>query len=109
LIAGLMIIQVLSEAGGTLSELAAEYRGRYEVIPESNFQVDDKQAKISELKQVFSDGEIDELDGLTISFTDGWINVRPSNTEPLLRLNAEARTKQRLDEIVTTAEEILSS
>ncbi len=99
LIAALVAIQVLAESGGSLSELAKEYK-RYMAIPETNFEVADKEAVIEAVKQAFPEADQDELDGLTLNFTDGWINVRPSNTEAVLRLNGEAATQLRLDELV---------
>jgi len=59
---------------------------------EINFEVEDKQAKMNEIAERFSDAEIDWLDGVTCQYPDWWCNVRPSNTEPLLRLTMEAKT-----------------
>ncbi len=53
---------------------------------------------IRQLAEVFSDGEIDYLDGVTVQYDDWWFNVRPSNTEPLLRLVLEGRTRELMDE-----------
>ena len=64
---------------------------------EINFRVDDKEGMIRQLAEVFSDGEIDYLDGVTVQFEDWWFNVRPSNTEPLLRLVLEGRTRELMD------------
>jgi phosphomannomutase len=55
-----------------------------------NFKVMDKAAKLKEIEKTFGDGQIDRLDGITVSYPDWWFNVRPSNTEPLLRMNLEA-------------------
>jgi phosphomannomutase len=60
--------------------------------------VADQTGKIEELAATHADGRQDRLDGLTIQYEDWWCNVRPSNTEPLLRLNVEARTKELLDD-----------
>ncbi|HSX01509.1 MAG TPA: phosphomannomutase/phosphoglucomutase [Candidatus Saccharimonas sp.] len=98
LIGALVAIQVLSESGKTLAELVAEYAGRYARSDEMNFEVADKQAKLTELAAAYQDGEQDELDGLTVNYQDWWFNVRPSNTEPLLRLNVEATTPELLAE-----------
>ena len=57
---------------------------------EVNFRVRDKEAKMREIEEAFPDADIDRLDGVTISYPGWWCNVRPSNTEPLLRLNLEA-------------------
>ena len=69
---------------------------RYAKTPEINFVVDDKQAKIRQLAERFADGQIDYLDGITVQYDDWWFNVRPSNTEPYLRLVLEAITDEEL-------------
>ncbi len=88
------VIEVLNhirETGQPLSELVAPLE-RYHATGEINFHVDDKEGMIRRLGEVFSDGRIDDLDGITVQYDDWWFNVRPSNTEPLLRLVLEART-----------------
>jgi phosphomannomutase len=65
---------------------------------EINFHVDDKEGMIRRLEKDFSDGEIDFVDGITVQYEDWWFNVRPSNTEPLLRLVLEARTAELREE-----------
>ena len=97
IIAALIVMERLSQAGGTMSELLAPYR-RYHDSGEINSTVDDQQGKIEELAAAFADGKLDRLDGLTVEHEDWWFNVRPSNTEPLLRLNVEARTAELLEE-----------
>lgn len=104
LIAAIVALAALSETGWTLSEYAAKY-DTYMQIPETNFKVEDKQAVIDTLKEAFTDGEQDTLDGLTVSYEKSWFNVRPSNTEPLLRLNAEASTQEELDSLVARVRE----
>jgi phosphomannomutase len=71
---------------------------RYFATGEINFHVDDKEGMIRRLAEDFAGGEIDYLDGVTVQFDDWWFNVRPSNTEPLLRLVLEARTEQMMEE-----------
>jgi len=89
--------------GKSFSELVTGLR-RYYATGEINFHVPDKDAILAELKERYKDGEQDELDGITVSFGDlsdpdwWWFNVRASNTEPLLRLNLEARTEALRDE-----------
>jgi phosphomannomutase len=65
---------------------------------EINTRVDDQQGRIELVGARLSSGRQDRLDGLTVEFEDWWCNVRPSNTEPLLRLNVEARTEELLAE-----------
>jgi phosphomannomutase len=70
---------------------------RYAKSPEINFEVDDKQGKIGALAARYQDGQIDYLDGITVQYPDWWFNVRPSNTEPFLRLVLEAKSAAQLD------------
>lgn len=106
LIAAVIAIQALSDSGKKLSELADEFR-IYPALVETNFEVDDKQEMIDRIKTQCRDGEQDELDGLTIRWPTKWFNVRPSNTEPVLRLNAEAETQAELDELVGRIKKIM--
>ncbi|MEK7503546.1 MAG: phosphomannomutase/phosphoglucomutase [Patescibacteria group bacterium] len=92
----LKIIEMISIEGKALSQLVEPYR-RYFHSGEINFQAQDKLGKIKELEKRFSDGKIIKIDGLRVDFKDWWFNVRPSNTEPLLRLIIEAKTKDLLD------------
>lgn len=95
LIASICAIAALSETGGTLSTLADKYR-KYPASGEINFEVSDKEAKLAQVKQKYADGEQNELDGLLVNYPDWWFTLRPSNTEPLLRLNVEANTAELL-------------
>jgi phosphomannomutase len=97
LIAAVVALGELSAAGRPLSELLAPYRV-YAASGEINSRVDDAAGKLEELAVALADGREDRLDGLTVEFDDWWCNVRPSNTEPLLRLNVEARTPELLEE-----------
>jgi phosphomannomutase len=100
LIAAVIGLYVAGRTGKKLSELRQMYTP-YEAIPETNFTVEDKAGAISRIKAAFPDAKTDELDGVTIWLEDGsWFNVRSSNTEPVLRLNAEAHGRQELDELV---------
>lgn len=93
------VIEVLNhmrETGKPLSELVAPLK-RYFATGEINFKVEDKDGMIRQLAEVFSDGEIDFLDGITVQFEDWWFNVRPSNTEPYLRMVLEARTLEMME------------
>ena len=95
LIAAVIALGELSRSGRPLSELLRPYR-RYAASGEINTPVEDPQATIELVGEAFRDGRQDRLDGLTVEFDDWWCNVRPSNTEPLLRLNVEARTQELL-------------
>ena len=97
LIAAVVAIEQLSLAGRPLSEVLAPFR-RYRASGEVNSRVDDQVAKVEEIAAAYASGRQDRTDGLTIEFDDWWFNVRPSNTEPLLRLNVEARTEELLQE-----------
>ncbi|HVV67001.1 MAG TPA: phosphomannomutase/phosphoglucomutase [Candidatus Saccharimonadales bacterium] len=107
LIAAIVGLYIVSNSGKKLSELVAPYRKAYVQIPETNFEVEDKPAMLKKLADAFQDAETDTLDGLTVHVPGGWFNVRPSNTEPLLRLNAEAKTKEELDQIVAKVKTLL--
>jgi phosphomannomutase len=99
LLAAVIALYVISESGKKLSELVEPFRKAYLQNPETNFEVEDKQGVIEKVAGAFPDAKQDRLDGLTINFEDGWFNVRPSNTEPLLRFNVEAKTRERLNEL----------
>jgi phosphomannomutase len=95
LIAAVIALGELSASERPLSALLAPYR-RYHASGEINSRVDSPLGKIEEVAAAFADGRQDRLDGLTVEFDDWWCNVRPSNTEPLLRLNVEARSPELL-------------
>jgi phosphomannomutase len=97
LIAAVVCLGELSDADVALSELLAPFR-RYAASGEINSKVEDQRGKVEELAARFAHGRQDRLDGLTVEFDDWWFNVRASNTEPLLRLNVEARTEPLLSE-----------
>lgn len=108
LIAAVVGLFVLSESGKKLSELVAPFRKSYAQIQETNFEVSDKEGAMKKVEQAFEGAKADWLDGLTINFENAWVNVRPSNTEPLLRLNAEAKSKDELDNIVAKVTDIIT-
>jgi phosphomannomutase len=97
LIAAVVALGELSSAGVPLSELLAPFR-RYADSGEINSVVEDPAGRIEAIAARYVDGTQDRTDGLTVEFPDWWANVRASNTEPLLRLNVEARTQELLDE-----------
>jgi phosphomannomutase len=96
MLAAMHVLAALGESDKPLSELGAEYE-RYVASGEINSRVSDAAAKLALVKEHFAAFPQDELDGLTVKFSDGaWINLRPSNTEPLLRLNVEAPDNKRM-------------
>jgi phosphomannomutase len=97
LIAAVVVLGEVSAGDAPLSELLQPFR-RYADSGEINSEVADPRAKIEEIASALAGGRQDRLDGLTVEFDDWWCNVRPSNTEPLLRLNVEARTPELLEE-----------
>jgi phosphomannomutase len=97
LIAAVIALGELSSADVPLSALLAPFR-RYADSGEINSVVEDPAGRIEAIAAHLADGRQDRTDGLTVEFPDWWANVRASNTEPLLRLNVEARTQELLDE-----------
>lgn len=103
-LAALRLMNLVAETGKTVSELAQDLK-RYFHSGEINSEVDDKDAVLQSLEKTYSDGIISHLDGLKVDYPNWWFNVRPSNTEPVLRLNMEADTPELLEE---KREEILA-
>ena len=99
IIAAIVVLDQMSKAGKPLSELLEPLR-RYRDSGEINSEVEDQHGTIEKIAAAYSDEQQDRLDGLTVESDDWWFNVRPSNTEPLLRLNVEARTDALLQEKV---------
>ena len=95
LLAVVEVLNLLRAKGEPLSRLVAPLK-RYAKSPEINFVVPDKQGMIERLAERYHDGEIDYLDGITFQYLTWWANVRPSNTEPYLRLVLEAQTPAEL-------------
>jgi phosphomannomutase len=89
IIAAMLVLERLSRSGGTLSELRTPFE-RYAASGEINSRVDDPQAVMDAVGDAYDGAAQDRLDGLTVDLGDWWFNLRPSNTEPLLRLNLEA-------------------
>ncbi|MDP8213716.1 MAG: phosphomannomutase/phosphoglucomutase [Candidatus Euphemobacter frigidus] len=97
-IALIKILNLISSRQEPISRIVEPLR-KYAATGEINFQVEDKEGKIEELAEEFSDGEVYFMDGVSVRYPDWWFNVRKSNTEPLLRLNMEARTPELLEEV----------
>jgi phosphomannomutase len=89
-IPALLVLELLSVEDRPMSELVGRYRERYFISGEINSEVADQEGKMRELAERFSDGEISWLDGVSVDYPEWHFNVRPSNTEPLLRLNLES-------------------
>jgi phosphomannomutase len=89
-IPALLMLELISHEGRSLRDLMSEFRSHYFISGEINSEVADQQAKMEEIVERHSDGEISRLDGVSIDYPDWHFNVRPSNTEPLLRLNLES-------------------
>ncbi|MGW1782998.1 phosphomannomutase/phosphoglucomutase [Streptomyces sp. NPDC002143] len=111
MLAALHVLAALGTQQTPLSSLVAEY-DRYTGSGEINSTVADQADRIAAIKAAYGnrdDVTLDELDGLTVTSTDWWFNVRPSNTEPLLRLNAEARDESTMTRIRDEALKIIRS
>ena len=94
----LLMLELISKRGEKLSATLAQYREKYFITGELNTPVSDVAVKLQELKERFgSEGTISHLDGLSVDAEDWHMNVRPSNTEPLLRLNLEARSPELME------------
>ncbi|MFD3922568.1 phosphomannomutase/phosphoglucomutase [Streptomyces sp. NPDC058595] len=111
MLAALHVLAALGGQDGPLSELVASY-DRYTGSGEINSTVDDQAARLDAVRKAFSDREgvtTDELDGLTVTTPDWWFNLRASNTEPLLRLNVEARDEPTMAKIRDEALSLIRS
>jgi phosphomannomutase len=110
IITALLVLELLSKTGRPLSELLAPYR-RYADSGEINTEVTDPVAAVESVAELeaASGAAIDRLDGLTVDRGDWWYNLRPSNTEPLLRLNVEAPTPEECDRHVAEVVALVQS
>ncbi len=104
-IPALLVLEMLAREGKRLSELLAPYRRRYFISGEINSEVADPAAKMAEIEERYSDARQERLDGISIDYEDWHFNVRPSNTEPLLRLCLESLVsgedmERRRDEVL---------
>jgi phosphomannomutase len=93
----LLMLELISNNRRPLSEILAPLRSRYFITGEINTPVADVALKLQELKERYADGRISHLDGISIDYDDWHFNVRPSNTEPLLRLNLEAASERLME------------
>ncbi len=97
LIAAVFVLEIVSREGKSLSEILKPFK-KYYSSGEINSRVEDIPAKLEEIARLHAGAKIDRLDGVTVEYDDWWFNVRPSNTEPLLRLNLEAKTRELMEE-----------
>jgi phosphomannomutase len=105
-IPALLILELLGRAGRPLSDLLAPLRERYFISGEINSEVADQAGKLEEIRRRYADASLDELDGISVDYEDWHFNVRPSNTEPLLRLCLESLIsaqdmERRRDEVLS--------
>jgi phosphomannomutase len=105
-IPALLMLELISREGRSLHELMAEFRSRYFISGEINSEVADQRAKMEEIAERYSDGEITRLDGISVDYPDWHFNLRPSNTEPLLRLNLESLVSR--EEMEAKQDEVLA-
>ena len=98
IVPSLILLQMMSERGQTMSQLLSPLESRYFLSGEINSQVEDPEAKIEAIAARYGDGRIERIDGISVSFSDWHFNVRASNTEPLLRLNLEAMSRQQMEQ-----------
>lgn len=108
MLAMLVLLQVLSESGKRLSELRKEVEP-YVASGEINMRVEDRVGAIETVAAAFSDAEQDRLDGLTVSWPDRWFNMRPSNTEPYVRLNVEGPDRESVAELVEKVRKVVGA
>jgi phosphomannomutase len=103
-----LLLNILVRRQKSLSELIAPLKGRYWQAPETNLDVRDKEAAMSAVERKYAHGRIEKIDGLSVSFHDYWFNIRPSNTEPVLRLRLEAKEKEVADARLKELIEVVS-
>ena len=106
MLAMLVLLQVISEDGRPLSEIRSEVEP-YANSGEVNLRVADQTAAVERVAGAFAEADLDRQDGLTVGWTDRWFNIRPSNTEPLLRLNAEGPDDAAVDDLVSRVRAIV--
>lgn len=99
MLAMLVLLRVITESGRSLSELRREVE-RYAASGEINLRVEDNVAALSSVTRAFDGHDIDRMDGVTVDLGDSWFSLRPSNTEPFLRLNVEAPDSAKVDSLV---------
>jgi len=96
----LIVLEILSKKGLKMSELVKPYREKYFISGEINTSVNDPDVVIKNAEEKYNDGKVDHIDGVSVEFADWRFNLRKSNTEPLIRLNVEAKSQALVDEKV---------
>jgi phosphomannomutase len=102
------LLDRMAETGKTLSALAATHAPYYRRLGKFTFEHGRLGPIMQELESIFSGAQVDRTDGLKLIGPDAWLHVRSSNTEPVLRLAAEARSPERLEEIYARAERVVN-
>ncbi|MFT4283058.1 MAG: phosphomannomutase/phosphoglucomutase [Candidatus Woesearchaeota archaeon] len=102
----LKVLSALSNSNKKLSELTKSF-SRYHHSSEVNFKVKSRDEAIEKIKQSFKPKKLVEIDGVSLYLDDFWLNIRKSNTEPVIRINAEANSKQKVDNVIKKIKEIL--
>jgi len=97
MIPALLVLEMLGREGRRLSQIVAPLRERYHISGEINSRVADVERTLARIEERYADGRVSRLDGLSVDYEDWHFNVRPSNTEPLLRLNLEAGTRSEME------------
>jgi len=96
-IPALLVLEMLGREGRKLSELLAPLRSKYFLSGEVNSRVADVEAALRRIEERYRDGQVTKMDGVSVDYPDWHFNVRPSNTEPLLRLNLEAYSQDAME------------
>ncbi|MCA9327933.1 phosphomannomutase/phosphoglucomutase, partial [Candidatus Saccharibacteria bacterium] len=103
----LVALEQIFSQDAPLSEVVATKHATNPMIPETNFEVADAKQTLQKLSTEFKDHEQDWLDGLSVTLPDGWFNIRASNTEPVIRLNAEAADSVKLNALVEKIKSVM--
>lgn len=106
IMAMLLVLQAAARSGASLASLVEPLR-KYAPTGETNFPAADLRGAMERVEAQFQDSSVSHLDGLSVDYDDWWFNLRPSNTEPLLRLNLEARTRALMEEKLALLEGLL--
>ena len=106
----LLILELIHKTGKTLGEIIKPYQEQMAISGEFNFEIADPKSAILKVESFYGEqGKKSKLDGLTIEFDDWQFNIRPSNTEPLVRLNIEAVSQNLANEKIEEIKKIISS